>query len=156
MALKIKFVKPAGRRSLRPLLVLTALMVTGLCALAGGSVFAYYYFKYQRIVDARFRHPVFVDTAQIYAAPREVRPGQKLPISLIANELREAGYTAAGATPVSQLGTFSLGPQSITVYPARNPFMRRTARPFTSAMEWWTRSPTAKASSWPVTRWSRC
>ncbi len=122
MALKIKFVKPAGRRSLRPLLVLTALMVTGLCALAGGSVFAYYYFKYQRIVDARFRHPVFVDTAQIYAAPREVRPGQKLPISLIANELREAGYTAAGATPVSQLGTFSLGPQSITVYPGPQSF----------------------------------
>ncbi len=117
MALKIKFVRPEGRRSVKPALALIALAAVGLCAIAGGWVFVYYYFKYQRIVDARFRHPVFVDTAQIYAAPRVVRPGQKLSISLIANELSEAGYTAAGATPVSQMGTYSLGRQSITVLP---------------------------------------
>jgi penicillin-binding protein 1B len=117
MALKIKFVRPEGRRSVKPALALIALAAVGLCVIAGGWVFVYYYFKYQRIVDARFRHPVFVDTAQIYAAPRVVRPGQKLSISLIANELSEAGYTAAGATPVSQMGTYSLGRQSITVLP---------------------------------------
>ncbi len=117
MALRIKFAKSTGRRSVKSVLALIALTVIGLGAVASGSVFTYYYFRYQRIVDARFRHPIFVDTAKIYAAPREVRPGQTLSISLIANELREAGYTAAGVTQVSQLGTFSLGPQSITVFP---------------------------------------
>ncbi len=81
------------------------------------TVFSYYYFKYGDVVSARFQEPVFVDTAKIYAAPREVRPGQNLPISLIANELREAGYTLDGVTPVSQLGTFSQGGQSITIRP---------------------------------------
>ncbi len=117
MALKIRYARSAGQHSVKSALRLIALSAVGLCALAGASVFGYYYFKYQKIVDARFRHPIFVDTAQIYAAPREVRPGQTLPISLIAHELREAGYTAVGATPVSQMGTYSLGPQSITVFP---------------------------------------
>ncbi len=117
MALKIKFVRPAGPHSVKSVVVLIALAAAGLCAVAGGSVFAYYYSKYQRVVDARFRHPIFVVTAKIYAAAREVRPGQTLPVSLIANELRQAGYTPAGTTPVSQLGTFSLGPRSITVSP---------------------------------------
>jgi penicillin-binding protein 1B len=88
-----------------------------LVLLVGFCIFEYTYFKYRGIVQARFEQPVFVDTAKIYAAPREVRPGQKMPISLIANELREAGYTETGASPESQLGTYKLGSQSITVHP---------------------------------------
>ena len=76
-------------------------------ALAGFAVFGYYYVKYQGIVDARLKQPLFADTAKIYAAPREVRPGQKLSVQLIANELREAGYTTDGASQASPLGTYS-------------------------------------------------
>ena len=61
------------------------------------AVFSHYYNKYQRIVDARLTQPLFANTAKIYAAPREVRPGQKLTARLIANELREAGYSVDGA-----------------------------------------------------------
>ena len=68
-------------------------------------------------MDERLKQPIFANTAKIYAAPREVRPGQKLTVHLIANELREAGYSADGASQTSQLGTFSEGVQAITVRP---------------------------------------
>jgi penicillin-binding protein 1B len=85
--------------------------------LVGASVFAYFYHKYQGIVDERLKQPIFASTAQIYASPREVRPGQKLSIHWIANELHEAGYTGDGATQPSPLGTYSQGVQQITVQP---------------------------------------
>jgi penicillin-binding protein 1B len=81
------------------------------------GVGGYYYIKYQSIVDERLKQPLFVNTAKIFAAPREVRPGQKISVLLIANELREAGYTADGASQTSQLGTYSQGGQAITVHP---------------------------------------
>lgn len=117
MALKIRLAKNTGKRSL-PFTLL--LIVLGVCAVGALTVFGfgvYYYYEYQGIVDARLQHPLFADTAKIYAAPREVRPGQKLPITLIASELREAGYTPMGVSPVSPMGTFSESPQSITVQP---------------------------------------
>jgi penicillin-binding protein 1B len=97
------------------LLAVAAVVVAGV--LAGFTVFSYYYVKYGDVVSARFQEPVFVDTAKIYAAPREVRPGQELPISLIAGELRQAGYTPDGGNPASQLGTFNQSGDSITVQP---------------------------------------
>jgi len=77
----------------------------------------FYYVKYQHIVDERLKQPLFADTAKIFAAPREVRPGQKLSVHLLANELRQAGYSADGAPATSALGTFSEGVQNITVRP---------------------------------------
>jgi penicillin-binding protein 1B len=94
-----------------------ALLTVAAVALVVLVVFGWYYFKYQRIVDERLKQPMFANTAKIYAAPREVRPGQKLTVRLIANELREAGYSADGASDTSQLGTFSEGVQTITVHP---------------------------------------
>ncbi len=117
MAVKLKIARPVRRWSLKWVILLTALGVCAAVALVGLSIFSYFYFKYEGIVDARLKQPIFVDTAKIYAAPREVRPGQKLTVRLIANELREAGYTGDGATPASPLGTYSEGVQQITVNP---------------------------------------
>jgi penicillin-binding protein 1B len=117
MALKIRFTMPEWRHSVVSLLLLIAASAFALCALVGVVVFGYYYLAYRGVVDARLNQPIFADTAKIYAAPREVRPGQKLSVSLIANELREAGYTADGAAPASQMGAYSEGSQSITVRP---------------------------------------
>ena len=83
----------------------------------GAAIFAHYYFQYQKVVDARLSGPIFANTAQIYAAPREVRPGQKYSVQAIANDLRAAGYTEEGERSPSPLGTYRLDTDSIHIQP---------------------------------------
>jgi penicillin-binding protein 1B len=126
MALKIRFAKPEigskARGGLGTLLLKSALIVVGVVAILVCLVGGYYYYRYQGIVDARLQQPLFATTAKIYAAPREVRPGQKLNINAIANELRQAGYTADGASKLSPLGTFTENGDSVTVRPGPQSF----------------------------------
>ena len=117
MALKIRIPRLDGKQSFSSLLLRVVLLAIAAVALVALIVIGWFYFKYERIVDDRLKQPIFANTAKIYAAPREVRPGQKLTVRLIANEVREAGYSADGASPVSPLGTFSQGVQTITVHP---------------------------------------
>src|SRR5579863_5881831 len=116
MALKVR-IPNSSDHHLRTRILLGLLAVVVAVFVIGASVFAYFYVEYEHIVDARLKQPIFASTAQIYAAPREVRPGQKLTVRWIANELREAGYTGDGAPQASQLGTYSEGVQQITVSP---------------------------------------
>ena len=122
MALKVRLEKPKlkitwPKLSWSSWFVRGVIAVVLLVGLVGGIVFTYYYNKYARIVDDRLKQPLFADTAKIYAAPREVRPGQKISAHLIATELREAGYTADGLPHPSQMGTYTETGESITVRP---------------------------------------
>jgi penicillin-binding protein 1B len=117
MAVKIKLANPKGQHPLSTLFLRVALLTVTACIVLFLVVTGYYYFEYQGIVDARLKEPLFADTAKIFAAPREVRPGQKLNIKFIANDLREAGYTPEGAAQPSQLGTYREDVQEITVRP---------------------------------------
>jgi penicillin-binding protein 1B len=117
MALKIKIPRPTGIHPWRSLLLRAGLATIAVVALVSFAVFSFYYIKYQHVVDDRLKQGFFVNTAKIFAAPREVRPGQKLSVHLIANELREAGYSPDGASQTSELGTFIEGAQTITVRP---------------------------------------
>jgi len=117
MALKIRFKWPKGRNLWASLLFRVALLGFAAVVLTGFGVFGFYYIKYQHIVDERLKQPIFATTAKIFAAPREVRPGQKLSVGLLANELREAGYSTDGGSHASPLGTYSEDGQSITVHP---------------------------------------
>ena len=117
MKLRIRWARPSGKHPWASLLLRIGLFVAAAVALVVISVSGWFYFKYGRIVDERLKQPVFANTAKIFAAPREVRTGQKLSIHLIANELREAGYSADGASQVSPLGTYSESAQSIVVHP---------------------------------------
>jgi len=122
MAVKLKIASPMLARPTlgRSVAMLLLLAVLGACAMAmfvGFSIFGFFYFKYRGVVDERLKQPIFENTAKIYAAPREVRPGQKLGVQLIVNELHEAGYTPEGAPQASPMGTYSEGAQTITVQP---------------------------------------
>ena len=122
MALKVKLEKPKLKLSW-PKFSFSSWLVRGVIAavlffgFVGLITFTYYYNKYARIVDDRLKQPLFANTAKIYAAPREVRPGQKISARLIATELREAGYTVDGLSHPSQMGTFTEEAESITVHP---------------------------------------
>lgn len=117
MALKIKFRTPTRTHGLAWLGLRIGLILVAAAAVAVLTVGGYYYFAYQHVVDERLKQPLFKNTAKIYAEPREVRPGQKLPVQLIAEELRQAGYSLAGAQKDSPMGTYREGEDSITVYP---------------------------------------
>jgi penicillin-binding protein 1B len=95
-------------RLLRIALVgLLGILVVCLC------VFGYFYHHYQQVVDDRLASgPIFASVSQIYAAPREVRNGQKLSPGLIAADLRRAGYNAN-----PQLGTFQVNGDNIFIKP---------------------------------------
>ena len=68
---------------------LAAFVILSVCICAW---FSYYYIKYDRIIDQRFKGPVFSSSATIYAIPRAVRVGEKVDLHEIAVELRRAGY----------------------------------------------------------------
>jgi penicillin-binding protein 1B len=94
-------------------LVRIALIAVLGCLVIAATVFGYFYFKYERVVDDRLaKGPMFASVSQIYAAPREVRNGQKLSASAIAADLRRAGYNSN-----TQLGTFQLNGDSIFIKP---------------------------------------
>src|ERR1700733_10680901 len=100
--------KTLGNRLLRAIL-----LVALACMVIAAIVFGYFYLKYQRVVDDRLASgPIFANVSQIYAAPREVRTGQKLSASAIAADLRQAGYNSN-----SQLGTYQLNADNIFIKP---------------------------------------
>src|SRR6202142_988227 len=77
--------------------------------------FAYWYVKYDRIIEQRFRGAVFASSAKIFAAPQVVKVGSKLTTSGIAAELRHAGYSEK--EDESLLGSYRLHSGSIEVLP---------------------------------------
>jgi len=95
-------------------------MVVVLCGvILGALVFAVEYHHYEGVVDQRLADgPLFASTAQIYAAPQEVRPGQQLSATTIAGQLRRAGYNQN-----PQLGSFQLRGDSILIKPGAQSYL---------------------------------
>jgi len=77
--------------------------------------FSYFYVKYDRIIDQRFRSSVFANSAKIYAGPKVVRVGQTYSARDIASELRRAGYGEKDGE--SMLGTYRVHGNSVEVLP---------------------------------------
>jgi penicillin-binding protein 1B len=122
MALKIRIPRSLGQNTGAQKALRVALIGAGVVAALFFVVTVFYYFRYRSIVDERLKQPLFASTAKIYAAAREVRPGQKLTAHMIAEELRDAGYSPDGSSNSSQLGTYSEGALSITVRPGAQSF----------------------------------
>ncbi len=84
----------------------------------GAIIFGFFYYHYQRVVDDRLASgPIFASVSQIYAAPLEVRNGQKLSAASIATDLRQAGYNSD-----QKLGTFQLNGDNIFIKPGPNSY----------------------------------
>ena len=103
-----------GRLGHDPIVRLALLGFLGVSLVVIG-VFAYWYVKYDRIIEQRFRGPVFASSAKIFAAPRLVKVGSKVTASGLAGELRRAGYTEKDGE--SPMGSYRLRAGSIEVLP---------------------------------------
>ena len=81
-----------------------ALVAFLILAVSFTILFSYFYIKYDRIIEKRFRSPVFANSAKIYALPKTVRDGEKIEAREIATDLRRAGYSDKEGQ--STLGSF--------------------------------------------------
>ena len=106
IARPIKFLtSPTGK-------VLLGLALIG--AVAGGTVFNHYYWKYKKIIDIRLASGAFNRTARILSAPKPVYVGSELAPLDVANGLRAAGYTQSKD---NALGWYRMSAASIEIYP---------------------------------------
>ena len=104
-------------RAFRLVLVLVLLL-----AVAGGITFAVEYHQYAGLVDERLTQgPLFASTAQIFAAPQEVRPGQHLGAEAIAAILRRGGYGDDGQG--NAMGRYSLSGEAISIKPGSQSYL---------------------------------
>jgi len=94
--------------------VRVALAAFVVLAVAITAFFSYYYIKYDRIIEQRFRGRVFSSSAKIYAIPRAVKVGEKATPREIATQLRNAGYAEDGS---SQIGNYRLVRSGIEIKP---------------------------------------
>jgi len=78
------------------------------------AAFSYFYIRYDRIIDERFRGAVFSNSAKIYATPRVVKLGEPITAREIAAQLQHAGYLENSGAP---MGTYRLLNGGIEVTP---------------------------------------
>ena len=121
VAIKIKIPKSkaaqkAGKWGMpRDPIVKAALIVFVVLAATLGGTFTYFYVKYDRIIDQKFRGTIFSNSAKIYAIPEAVEVGEKIDAQEIATKLRRAGYSDKdGQTP---MGSYRLLAGGIEVKP---------------------------------------
>jgi penicillin-binding protein 1B len=97
-------------------LVRAALVVFLVLATAGGAFFTYHYVKFGRMIDQRFKGPVFGNSARIYAIPHPVQVGEKIELKEMAAQLRRAGYSDQGDGK-SPMGSYRLFEGGIEIKP---------------------------------------
>ncbi|HVP43652.1 MAG TPA: PBP1A family penicillin-binding protein [Terriglobales bacterium] len=122
MAVKLKLSKSRKGARLTPAavrLMVAAVLVVATLAL---GVFAWYYVKYQKIVDRRMSGRIFSNAAKIYAAPKEIRLGQSVTSQEIAAQLVRAGYTDKGD---SRIGTYRMLSGGIEITPGPESYHNR-------------------------------
>jgi len=78
------------------------------------AVFSFLYIKYDRIIERRFKGGVFSNSAKIYAIPQTLRTGEQTSVREIAAQLRRAGYTEDGNSP---MGSYRLLKDGIEIKP---------------------------------------
>jgi penicillin-binding protein 1B len=119
VTIKIKIPKSGDAKGIRGLPrdpVLRAAAVGFLILAVSFTVlFSYFYIKYDRIIEKRFRSPVFANSAKIYALPKTVRNGEQIEVKQIAAELRRAGYSDQEGQ--STLGSFRVSKDGIEITP---------------------------------------
>ena len=123
MAIKLRIPKGEGKgksRFLRDPLIRAALLIFTIVSVTFIGIFSYFYVKYDRIIQERFKNPVFSNSAKIYALPRVVRVGDKASLKGIANDLRRTGYDEHDDQ--SGMGSYHLSSGAIEIKPGANSY----------------------------------
>jgi penicillin-binding protein 1B len=83
----------------------------------------YYYNHYSRIIERKLSGEVFQNTAQIYAAPFRIYPGQKLLVEDVVLRLQRAGFESAERGS-SEDGSYEVAGNKISITPKAGDALR--------------------------------
>ena len=100
-------------------MLVAGFLIAGILFMAG---FAYFYVKYEGIVDRRMAGPLFNNAAKIYARPRTIEVGNPYTAQEIADYLRRAGYSEQNKDSDSPTGRFRFAGGSLEVMPGEESF----------------------------------
>src|SRR3989442_1968872 len=81
------------------------------------AILLFFYNHYSRIIDRRLSGEIFKNTAQIYAAPCRVYPGQRLVLDDVVLRLQRAGFERADKTGSDDDGGYEVKGNRATIRP---------------------------------------
>src|SRR5882724_5691821 len=93
------------------------IMIFTLALISLSAFFINSYRSYAKIVDARLARGYLISRAGIYAAPRILRPGQRLSPEALATALRRAGYLDDENASEIWNGSFSIRDAAVEIRP---------------------------------------
>jgi penicillin-binding protein 1B len=105
---KAWFRKPAFK------ILLSAFLI---CFIFVSGVTLHYYLYYTNMIDRRLDGEVFQRTAELYATPYHIYPGQKLRAEAVIPRLQRAGFEPQGSGHDEDEGTYELNKQRLTIKP---------------------------------------
>src|SRR5213593_3201049 len=85
--------------------------------IGASAILLYYYNHYSRIIDRRLSGEIFKNTAQIYAAPYRVYPGQRLVLDDVVLRLQRAGFERADKAGSDDDGGYEVKGNRVTIRP---------------------------------------
>ena len=113
---RTSFPRRVVRRLLHPLILIPLLL--GLIAVFG--VFAYYWTIFSGRIDNLLRGDVYTRSAGIYAAPKQLRPGESISPEELVAYLKRAGYVEKGTQAETARGRFSVNGTNVEVEPSQD------------------------------------
>ncbi|HXI92025.1 MAG TPA: PBP1A family penicillin-binding protein [Blastocatellia bacterium] len=91
------------------------LAILGVILLIFVSVFAFFYAKYARMIDARLRGDVIVRTTGIYAAPRTIRVSQGMTLASLKSYLDGIGYVESSKDADANRGRYLIKGNTVDI-----------------------------------------
>jgi penicillin-binding protein 1B len=83
------------------------------------GVLVYYWTIFSGRIDNLLRGDVFTRSAGIYAAPKQLRPGEPLSSEELVAYLKRAGYVEKGTQAETTRGRFSINGSTVDVEPSQ-------------------------------------
>src|SRR3989475_12578187 len=85
--------------------------------IGASAILLFFYNHYSRIIDRRLSGEIFKNTAQIYAAPYRVYPGQRLVLDDVVLRLQRAGFERADKAGRDDDGGYEVKGNRVTIRP---------------------------------------
>jgi penicillin-binding protein 1B len=118
MFIEVKSVPEPRRPILQSRSVRLGAVLVVIVATIGCGILVRSYRHYSQIIDARLASGYLTSRPGLYAAPRVLRPGQRLSCEKLVASLRRAGYLESAASDVWS-GSFSIKNSAIEIKPGR-------------------------------------